>query len=288
MNKAVWNPQMIKVAEWNIHMMTNEVEKFPYIIEKTLEIKNYFYDIIVLVEYKQNLEFEEKLHNNGYRVFTNSPLKKNEVLLAIKKELIMEVVEVNKNLPLNVGEIHPNYLHVKFKRKDGKIFSVIGMRNLFGVDYHLHMKAIKRYLAKIADENIIVVGDFNAISKNIEKFLPANFHTYQPIHNRSFYNTENFINNYSYFFTKGDETKNSEKESRETESEKYIIKGMNKLDFCISNIKDIKNLSYDWNFINHCDGDVYPEKATIERNVTKWNIPVGYPDHALFTFVVDI
>ena len=49
-----------------------------------------------------------------------------------------------------------------------------------------------------------------------------------------------------------------------------------------------KNLSYDWNFINHCGGDVYPEKATIERNVTKWNIPVGYPDHALFTFVVDI
>ena len=46
----------------------------------------------------------------------------------------MEVVEVNKNLPLNVGEIHPNFLHVKFKRKDGKIFSVIGMRNLFRVE----------------------------------------------------------------------------------------------------------------------------------------------------------
>lgn len=285
MEKSVWNPQMIKVAEWNIHMMTNEVEKFPYIIEKTLEIKNYFYDIIVLVEYKQNLEFEEKLHNNGYRVFTNSPLKKNEVLLAIKKELIMEVVEVNKNLPLNVGEIHPNFLHVKFKRKDGKIFSVIGMRNLFGVDYHLHMEAIKRYLEN-ADEDIIVVGDFNVISRKIEKFLPANFRTYQPRHNRSLYNTVNFINNYSYFFTKGDETKNSEKESRETESEKYIIKGMNALDFCISNMKSITNLSYSWDFIEHCDK--YPEKSAIERNVTKWNIPVGYPDHALFTFVVDI
>ena len=289
MNKAIWNPQIIKVAEWNIHMMSRVVKNFPSIIYDTLEIENYFYDIIVLVEYKQNLEFEEKLHNNGYRVFTNSPLKKNEVLIAIKKELIMEVVEVNKNLPLNVGEIHPNFLHVKFKSREDKIISVIGIRNLFGEEeYRLQMKAIKRYLAKIADENIIVVADFNAISKNIENFLPANFHTYQPIHNRNYYNTENFINNYSYFFTKGDETKNSEKESRETESEKYIIKGMNKLDFCISNIKDIKNLSYDWNFINHCGGDVYPEKATIERNVTKWNIPVGYPDHALFTFVVDI
>lgn len=282
MNKAVWNPQMIKVAEWNIHMMTNEVEKFPYIIEKTLEIKNYFYDIIVLVEYKQNLEFEEKLHNNGYRVFTNSPLKKNEVLIAIKKELIMEVVEVNKNIPLNVGEIHPNFLHVKFKSREDKIISVIGIRNLFGEEeYRLQMKAIKRYLAKIADENIIVVGDFNAISKNIEKFLPANFHTYQPIHNRSFYNTENFINNYSYFFTEDDKTKNGR-----TESDKHIIKGMNALDFCISNMKSITNLSYSWDFIEHCDK--YPEKAVIERNVTKWNIPVGYPDHALFTFVVDI
>lgn len=287
MNKAIWNPQIIKVAEWNIHMMSRVVKNFPSIIYDTLEIENYFYDIIVLVEYKQNLEFEEKLHNNGYRVFTNSPLKKNEVLIAIKKELIMEVVEVNKNLPLNVGDIHPNFLHVKFKRKDGKIFSVIGMRYLFRVDYHLHMEAIKRYLAN-ADGDIILVGDFNAISKNIEKFLPVNFHTYQPIHDRSLYYTENFINNYSYFFTEDDKTKNSEKESLETESEKYIIKGMNKLDFCISNIKDIKNLSYDWNFINHCDGDVYSEKATIERNVTKWNIPVGYPDHALFTFVVDI
>lgn len=269
MEKAIWNPQIIKVAEWNIHMMSRVVKNFPSIIYDTLEIKNYFYDIIVLIEYKQNLEFEEKLHNNGYRVFTNSPLKKNEVLIAIKKELIMEVVEVNKNLPLNVGEIHPNFLHVKFKRKDGKIFSVIGIRNLFRVDYHLHMEAIKRYLAKIADEDIIVVGDFNAVSRKIENFLPANFHTYQPIHNRSLYYTENFINNYSYFFSEDDKTKNSEKESRETESEKYIIKGMNKLDFCISNIKDIKNLSYDWNFINHCDGDVYPEKATIERNVSK-------------------
>lgn len=285
MNKAIWNPQIIKVAEWNIHMMSRIVKNFPSIIYDTLEIENYFYDIIVLVEYKQNLEFEEKLHKNGYRVFTNSPLKKNEVLIAIKKELIMEVVEVNKNLPLNVGEIHPNYLHVKFKRKDGKIFSVIGMRNLFGVDYHLHMKAIKRYLAKIADENIIVVGDFNAISKNIEKFLPANFHTYQPIHNRNYYNTENFINNYSYFFTEDDKTKNSEKESLETESDN-IIKGMNALDFCISNMRGITNLSYSWNFIEHCDK--YPKKSTIERNVTKWNIPVGYPDHALFTFVVDI
>ena len=270
MEKAVWSPQMIKVAEWNIHMMTNEVEKLPYIIEETLEIKNYFYDIIVLVEYKQNIEFEEKLHNNGYRVFTNSPLKKNEVLIAIKNELIMEVVEVNKNIPLKVEEIHPNFLHVKFKRKDGKIFNIIGIRNLYGEDYRLQMKAIKRYLTKIVDEDIIVVGDFNVISSNIEKFLPANFRTYQPIHNRSFYNTENFINNYSYIFTEGD---------------KHIIKSMNKLDYCISN-KGITNLSYSWDFINHCN--VYPEKSTIERNVTKWNIPVGYPDHALFTFVVDI
>ena len=197
----------------------------------------------------------------------------------------MEVVEVNKNLPLNVGDIHPNFLHVKFKSRD-KIISVIGIRNLFGEEeYRLQMKAIKRYLAKIADENIIVVGDFNAISKNIEKFLPANFHTYHPIHNRSFYNTENFINNYSYFFTEDDKTKNSEKESLETESDN-IIKGMNALDFCISNMKGITNLSYSWNFIEHCDK--YPKKSTIERNVTKWNIPVGYPDHALFTFVVDI
>lgn len=285
MNKAIWNPQIIKVAEWNIHMMSRVVKNFPSIIYDTLEIKNYFYDIIVLIEYKQNLEFEEKLHNNGYRVFTNSPLKKNEVLIAIKKELIMEVVEVNKNIPLNVGEIHPNFLHVKFKSRD-KIISVIGIRNLFGEEeYRLQMKAIKRYLVKIADENIIVVGDFNAISKNIEKFLPANFHTYQPIHNRSFYNTENFINNYSYFFTEDDKTKNSEKESLETESDN-IIKGMNALDFCISNMKGITNLSYSWNFIEHCDK--YPKKSTIERNVTKWDIPVGYPDHALFTFVVDI
>ena len=271
MEKVVWSPQMLKVAEWNIHMMTNEVEKFPYIIEKTLEIKNYFYDIIVLVEYKQNLKFEKKLQNIGYRVFTNSPLKKkNEVLIAIKEDLINEVVEVNKNIPLNVGEIHPNFLHVKFKRKDGKIFNIIGIRNLYGEDYRLQMEAIKRYLAKIVDEDIIVVGDFNVISSNIEKFLPANFRTYQPIHNRSFYNTENFINNYSYIFTEGD---------------KHIIKSMNKLDYCISN-KGITNLSYSWDFINHCN--VYPEKSTIERNVTKWNIPVGYPDHALFTFVVDI
>lgn len=286
MNKAIWNPQMIKVAQWNIHMMTNVVKHLPNVIENTLKIKDYLYDIIVLVEYKQNLEFEEKLHNNGYRVFTNSPLKKNEVLIAIKKELIMEVVEVNKNIPLNVGEIHPNFLHVKFKSREDKIISVIGIRNLFGEEeYRLQMKAIKRYLAKIADENIIVVGDFNAISKNIEKFLPANFHTYQPIHNRSFYNTENFINNYSYFFTEDDKTKNSEKESLETESDN-IIKGMNSLDFCISNMKGITNLSYSWDFIEHCDK--YPKKSTIERNVTKWNIPVGYPDHALFTFVVDI
>ena len=268
MEKAVWSPQMIKVAEWNIHMMANVVEKFPYIIEETLEIKNYFYDIIVLVEYKQNIEFEKKLHNNGYRVFTNSPLKKNEVLIAIKNELIMEVVEVNKNIPLNVGEIKPDFLHVKIKR-NGKIFSVIGMRNLFGVDYHLHMEAIKRYLTKIVDEDIIVVGDFNVISSNIEKFLPANFRTYQPRHNRSLYNTENFINNYSYILT-----------------EEHIIKSMNALDFCISNMEGITNLSYSWDFINHCN--VYPEKSTIERNATKWNIPVGYPDHALFTFVVDI
>ena len=271
MNKAIWNPQIIKVAEWNIHMMSRVVKNFPSIIYNTLEIKNYFYDIIVLIEYKQNLEFEEKLHNNGYRVFTNSPLKKNEVLIAIKKELIMEVVEVNKNLPLNVGEIKPNFLHVKFKRKDGKFFNIIGIRNLYGEDYRLQMKAIKRYLTKIVDEDIIVVGDFNVISSNIEKFLPANFRTYQPRHNRSLYNTENFINNYSYFFT---------------EKDKHIIKGMNALDFCISNMRGITNLSYSWNFIKHCDK--YPEKSTIERNVTKWNIPVGYPDHALFTFVVDI
>ena len=92
MEKAVWSPQMIKVAEWNIHMMANVVEKFPYIIEETLEIKNYFYDIIVLVEYKQNIEFEEKLQNIGYRVFTNSPLKKKKPDMRKKKGTAIDVI----------------------------------------------------------------------------------------------------------------------------------------------------------------------------------------------------
>lgn len=95
MNKAVWNPHMIKVAEWNIHMMSQVVKNFPSIIYDTLEIKNYYYDIIVLVEYKRNLEFEEKLQNMGYRVFTNSPLEGNEILIAIKNELIDQVIKVS-------------------------------------------------------------------------------------------------------------------------------------------------------------------------------------------------
>ena len=84
MEKVVWSPQMLKVAEWNIHMMTNEVEKFPYIIEKTLEIKPNEWDKIsnsVLINYNPKL-----IKAQGLKLFIESPVAINRIVAYISDQ----------------------------------------------------------------------------------------------------------------------------------------------------------------------------------------------------------
>ncbi|MDO5150073.1 MAG: hypothetical protein Q4D76_11845, partial [Oscillospiraceae bacterium] len=73
--------------EWNIHMMAQAIDVFPNIIEKAIQVNEKKHDIIVLVEYKQNKEFEQVFIDNGYYVLTNSPQPKNEIFIAINSEV---------------------------------------------------------------------------------------------------------------------------------------------------------------------------------------------------------
>ena len=269
----------LSVFEWNIHMMAKAIDVFPNIIEKTIQVIEKKHDVIVLVEYKQNKEFEQIFIDNGYYVLTNSPQPKNEIFIAIKSDVVLQgtypiVISI---LPIDKDEYPLNFCHVMFYCINEQLVSIIGVRKVDKIDYRIQIKPLARYISNLYNFNknshsIIVTGDFNSTNNSILQIISSEFNVLSPDHDKNKYYTDYYIDNYSYFFT----------------GEDGYISGMNSLDHVISNLDNscFENLCYDWKFTS--DSSYPATYGTIEKHHTYWRIPRGYPDHATLTFDINL
>ena len=84
MNKAIWNPQIIKVAEWNIHMMSRVVKNFPSIKTVVLNVNKRKTSVVLGNE-------EKILYGKGFIVDELCGLnsKRNFTIMVIEFLLIL-------------------------------------------------------------------------------------------------------------------------------------------------------------------------------------------------------
>lgn len=265
----------IRLLEWNIHLMAEKIDSIPGIVIE--QIKEINADVNVIVEYKKNELFESEIKALGYIVCTNGPIDgQNEILVAIKTNIILEKAEpfILTNLPIENDDICPNFIHVFFYEKCGIPISIIGIRKIDKISIEKQISPLNRYLVSMKNNNpsqiIIATGDYNATNDTLSKYIENSFCVKTPQHNIGIYNTDDYINNYSYFFT-NEKTK--------------IIQGMNCIDhFICSNNTRIEDMEYSWNFIKKTAG--YPSYKDITKNETTWNISRGFPDHAVLLGII--
>lgn len=243
--------EIYKIREWNIHKMTRNIPAEPFVISR---IKQGEPDIIVLVEYKEDHMIEQALAQD-YFFGVAIGKKGNDVLIAIRKEIVAEKTEPNFNqsfLKASLGEDQPTVLETTFETKDKKLISVIGLRYVQGGNGLKVSKYMKLYLDKL-NHAFICTGDFNV------------FDFRMPIHFGDYYQ-ENY-----------DRRKENSSIVMLHDFKECIIKGFERFDHVVynSNIKR-NSLTYSWDFISL--SDIYP--STMDVGYV-WKIPVAYPDHAV-------
>lgn len=248
-----------KLLAWNLHMMTNEIPVKNFVLDRLLNNDDAV-DIIVLVEYKRDSTFEEKLKSDNYAVFCNNAIKgTNEILIAIKKDIIKIDTETNSNdeLIIKSGQCMPNFLHVSFKDVNGRAVSVVGVRFLSPTPSGgaiTESEPLNRYLDTI-NGSWICCGDFNILDTKIKEYFP----------------------DYDCSIVEGKGFKNSSFIFTDFRTKK--IKQFGKLDhFIYKNIEKINSVSYSWDFL--CKDTAYPDVEDVVIG-NRWDIPAGIPDHAI-------
>lgn len=241
-----------KIVEWNIHKMSRSITVETFVITRILRDNP---DIIVLVEYKKDNLIEECL-NTSYFFDSSIGKKGNDVLIAIKKEIVDKGSSVffNKNFfEVSLGVDQPTVLDATFMTKAKKKISIIGLRYVQGGEGLKVSKHMKSYLNKIK-HSFACIGDFNVLECRM------------PIHFEEYYH-----GNY-------DGSKESSSVVMLNNFQEGIITGFDRLDHLIYNSNiELKAQSYSWDFISL--SDVYPSYDKFNVGYT-WKIPAAYPDHA--------
>lgn len=245
----------MKLAEWNIHKMTNDISVKQFVIDKLIDVDA---DIICLVEYLRDKGIEENLEEK-YLFEESNTISGNKVFIAVKKELAPAGIKVkNKN---EVKDCY-NFLHIEFLMQNGEPLSVIGVRMLSPIDAPKQTPPLQEYISKLSTP-FLCTGDFNIKGYRMAEWFP-NISTEKMI------NADCVLSNSSIIYIN-----------------KYNCKvtGFGAVDHVLhSNNINVKS-EYDWKFLS-CDS-IYPCINEIAIGTT-WNIPPAYPDHALMISNIDI
>lgn len=245
----------MKLLEWNIHKMTNNILVKPFVFNRILEQEA---DIICLVEYIDDIGIKNKL-SAEYWIRESIAGSGNQILIAISKKIAPNGIELIRNTE---EEVCYNFLHVSFVNIYNKKFSVIGVRMLSPIDAYKQTPPLNEYLSQIK-ESFICMGDFNIKRNRLSHWFPkCNMENLK-------YNTKE-INNSSIVYV-----------------EKYtkVIKGFGDVDHVLGS-DDLKITSeYNWEFIE--DDEMYLQKSYI-RVGEVWDIKPAYPDHAMVITEIDV
>lgn len=143
----------LKLAEWNIHKMTNDILVKQFVIDKLINVDA---DVICLIEYLRDTGIEENLKEKYWFEESNT-ISGNKVFIAVKKELAPDGIKVkNKNEVIGCY----NFLHIEFLMQNGEPLSVIGVRMLSPIDASKQTPSLQKYISRLST-SFLCTGDFN-------------------------------------------------------------------------------------------------------------------------------
>lgn len=252
----------ITFTGWNLHAMGGNEYIIPKFVPDVILQENS--DAVVLTEFSiaaSNFEcFKENIEKK-YDLFI-SPYAangRNQIAILIKKGAlnINDMITVN---PFDNGK--PEILQINLIYKDMPL-SIIAVRiKTQAKKIEEQFRFLTTYLQSIKTD-FICVGDFNATEKHLDLQFNG-FKIGTPLHDKKKYYTDNWYDNYSYLFVK-----------------ENVISGAAALDHVIVNNGIVKEIKYNWEFIKR--SNIYPKANRIIKG-NMWNVPKGYPDHAVLTF----
>lgn len=245
----------MKLLEWNIHKMTNNVLVKPFVYNRILEQEA---DIICLVEYIDDIGIKNKL-SGEYWIRESIARSGNQILIAISKKIAPNGIEL---IRATEEASCYNFLHISFTNSYNKKFSVIGVRMLSPINASSQTKPLNIYLSQLK-ESFICAGDFNIKRNRMSHWFPkCNIGNLK-------YNTQE-IDSSSIVYV---------------ERNTKVINGFGEVDHVLgSDDLHIKS-EYKWDFIE--DDKEYPQKSNI-RIGGLWDIKPAYPDHAMMITEIDI
>ena len=239
----------MKLAEWNIHKMTNDILVKQFVIDKLIDVDA---DVICLIEYLRDTGIEENLKEKYWFEESNT-ISGNKVFIAVKKELAPDGIKVkNKNEVIGCY----NFLHIEFLMQNGEPLSVIGVRMLSPIDASKQTPSLQKYISRLST-SFLCTGDFNIKDDRMAKWFP-NIST-----------EKKTDTDWSIIYT-----------------DKYCeVTGFGTVDHVLHSDNIDVESEYDWKFLS-CDS-IYPCINEIAIG-TIWDIPPAYPDHALMISNIEI
>ncbi|RDU21915.1 endonuclease/exonuclease/phosphatase family protein [Anaerosacchariphilus polymeriproducens] len=245
----------MKLLEWNIHKITNDILVKKYVIDTLVSADA---DILCLVEYLTDEGIEEKLRHKYWYEESNT-ISGNKVFIAVKKELAPEgLIVKNKNEVIDCY----NFLHVDFVMPNEAILSMVGVRMLSPINASKQTLPLKRYLTKLST-SFLCAGDFNIKYYRMNKWFPG-------IANEIIVDTNSSLSDSSIIYV--------DKSTSE-------VTGFGAVDHVLHSDNIKVNSEYKWDFLAR--DSVYPNISSIDIG-TIWSIPAAYPDHALMISDIEI
>ena len=245
----------MKLAEWNIHKMTNDILVKQFVIDTLIDVDA---DVICLTEYLTDTGIEKSLKDKYWFEESNT-ISGNKVFIAVKKELAPKGIEVK-----NKDEVSGcyNFLHIEFLMQNGEPLSVIGIKMLSPMDASKQTPHLKKYISELST-SFLCTGDFNIQYNRMKNWFPN-------ILTEKMVNTDCVLSGSSIIY--------ADKNSCE-------VTGFGAVDHVLHSANINVKSEYDWKFLS-CDS-TYPDidKITIG---TIWNIPPANPDHALMISNIEI
>ena len=142
----------MKLIEWNIHKMTNDIPVQQFVIDALVKTDA---DIICLVEYLTDKGIVVALERDYWFEESNS-VSGNKVFIAVKKKIApCGIAAVEKDEVLGCY----NFLRIDFKNNEGEKNSIIGVRMLSPINAKKQTLPLVKYIKKL-ENTYICAGDF--------------------------------------------------------------------------------------------------------------------------------
>lgn len=253
----------LKLVEWNIHKMTNNIFVKQFVIDTLVNANA---DVICLVEYLTDTGIENAFKEK-YWLEESNTFPGNKVFIAVKKDVARG--GITKKNPNEEKESY-NFLHIDFQMRNGEDFqmqngetlSILGVRMLSPMVASIQTPPLKEYLSQLKTR-FLCAGDFNIWYRKMDKW-------FQGISIENIVNSGCSLSNSSIIYV----DKNSHK-----------VTGFGAVDHILHSDRIEVRSEYNWDFLSR--DLIYPDVNNIVKG-TIWNIPPAYPDHALMISEIDI